>query len=419
MANPATVISQYLPRHAEVPLRTALSDTRIVAVVGPRQSGKTTLVQRVAHSVGMSFVTLDDDLSMRFAIDDPTGFVRSFPFAAIDEIQRAPGLILALKRTVDADPRPGRYIVTGSVDLFRQTVAPDSLAGRVETVPLFPFSQVEIDQTVVPAFVDRAFSADFPRFEAIGRTDRLVERVLAGGYPEAVARKSPARRRRWLRAYSEAVTRRDVAEVFRVWKQDQMARLVGRAAWFAGGLVNLARISSDLGVDAKTVDRWLTLLEHLFLVRRIRAWHRNDLKRLVKTPKLQFLDSGVLSALRRVGARAIARDRTKFGPLLESFVHAELVKAAGLSDDGLAVSHYRDKDGAEVDFVLERPDGLTVGIEVKSTATARPKDCHGLLRLKQACGSRFACGVLLHDGERVQEVAPQVFVMPLKVLWES
>ncbi len=399
-------------------MRTALSDTRIVAVVGPRQSGKTTLVQRVADSVSMPFVTLDDHLSMQFAIDDPTGFVRAYPSAAIDEIQRAPGLILALKRTVDADPRPGRYIVTGSVDLFRQTVAPDSLAGRVETVQLFPFSQAEIDRAVAPSLVDRAFSADFPRFEAVGRTDMLVERVLAGGYPEAVARKSPVRRRRWLRAYSDAVTRRDVAEVFRVWKQDQMARLVDRAAWFAGGLVNLSRISADLGVDANTVDRWLTLLEHLFLVRRIRAWHRNDLKRLVKTPKLQFLDSGLLSALRRVGAPSIARDRTKFGPVLESFVHAELVKAAGLSDDGLTVSHYRDKDGAEVDFVLERPDGLTVGIEVKATAAARPKDCRGLMRLRAACGSRFACGVLLYDGDRVQEVGPQVFVMPFKVLWE-
>ena len=419
MPNPAKGRTHFVPRHAEASVRTALADTRVVAVVGPRQSGKTTLVRQIAQDGGRPFVTLDDEISRRFAIDDPTGFLRAFPSAAIDEIQRSPDLILALKRTVDDDPRSGRYIVTGSVDLFRRAISPDTLAGRVESVTLLPFSQAEIEVSAVPTFLHRAFSGDFPRFAVLGPTSALVERVLIGGYPEAVARPIAARRAAWLRSYARVMARRDVEDAFRVSKRDQMARLVRRAAFSSGGLLNFSRIGSELGVNAKTVDRWLILLQHLFLLRRVEAWHRNDLKRLVKTPRLHFLDSGLLAVLRRVGAPAIKRDRTKIGPLLECFVYSELIKLVDLAEEDILVSHYRDKDGVEVDFVLERADGKTVGIEVKGTATARPAHSRGLMRLKAACADKFACGILLHDGDRVQQIAPRVFVMPFKMLWES
>ena len=172
-------------------------------------------------------------------------------------------------------------------------------------------------------------------------------------------------------------------------------------------------------MDGKTVDRWLVLLEHMFLIRRVRAWHRSDLKRLVKAPKLQFLDSGLLAALQGTDAAAIAHDRQRLGALLESFVYGELAKAAALSDDMTTVSHYRDKSGAEVDFVLERSPGAVVGIEVKSRATAHPQDFKGLHRLKDAVGDSFACGILIHDGDRIQQTAPALFAIPVKTLWES
>ena len=420
MPNRTTSPGALVARHAETQVRAALDDTRIVAIVGPRQSGKTTLARRIAgDDDGRPFITLDDEQFRRFAEDDPAGFVRSQPVAVIDEIQRAPALILALKKAVDEAPRPGRYLITGSVDLFKGALSPDSLAGRVDTIELLPFSQAEIAGAGVSGFLDRAFAGDFPNLAVTGPTGDLVERVISGGFPEALSRTVPARRRRWLRAYARALAERDVSEIAAVDKSVEMSRLIDHAAAASGQLLNMSALGSRLGIDGKTVDRWLTLLEHMFLVRRIRAWHRNRLKRLVKTPKLHFLDSGLLAALRGTGAADIAGDREKLGPLLECFVHAEIAKAAALSDETTTVSHYRDKDRVEVDLVLERSPDRVAGIEVKAGATVRPGDFRGLERLRSAAGDGFACGIVLHDGERVQQTGPRLYAMPVKMLWTA
>ncbi len=399
--------------------RLALSDTRVVAIVGPRQSGKTTLARRIADDDGRAFVSLDDDQFRRFAREDPAGLVRSLQSAVIDEIQRAPDLILTLKREVDERPDPGRYLITGSVDLFKGLISPDSLAGRVETVELLPFSQAEITGAASPRFLDRAFAGDFPAIRETGPTTNLIERVVSGGYPAALARPAPARRRSWLRAYARALAERDVSDIAPVDKRGEMVRLIDLAAVSAGQLLNRSGLGARLGVDGKTVDRWLVLLEHMFLLRRVGAWHSSRLKRLVRTPKLQFLDSGLLAALQRTDAADIARDRQKLGSLLESFVYGEIAKAIALSDDMTSVSHYRDKDGVEVDMVLERSPGAIVGIEVKAAATTHPRDFRGLRRLKEAAGDRFACGIALHDGERILQTAPGLFAMPVRMLWEA
>lgn len=409
----------FVRRHAEESVRLALTDTRIVAMVGPRQSGKTTLARRIADDDGRTYISLDDAQFRRFAQEDPVGFVRGLQTAAIDEIQRAPNLILALKKKVDEDPRPGRYLITGSVDLFRGSISPDSLAGRVETVELLPFSQAEIAGAAPPRFLDRGFAGDFPDVEDTGPTADMIERIVSGGYPAALARPVPARRRAWLRAYSKALVERDVSDIAPVGKRDEMVRLVDHAALSAGQLLNMSSLGARLGVDGKTVDRWLVLLEHMFLIRRIRAWHSSQLKRLVKTPKLHFLDSGLLAALLRTEVADIVRNRQKLGPLLENFVHGEIAKAISLSGETTTVSHYRDKDGIEVDLVLERSPGTVMGIEVKAGATAHPRDFRGLQRLKEVSGNRFACGILLHDGERIQRTAPKLFAMPIRMLWEA
>ena len=409
----------FVGRHAETRIQTALRDTRIVAIIGPRQSGKTTLARRIAKAQGHPFVTLDDEQSRRFAQDDPAGFLRGLQTAAIDEIQRAPGLVLALKKTVDEDPRPGRFLITGSVDLLKGSISPDSLAGRVEMIELLPFSQAELAAFGPPRFLDRAFAADFPGLAETGVTDNLAARAVAGGFPEVLARAMPGRRRSWLHAYARSLAERDVPELAGVGKRAELGRLIEPAALATGQLLNMSRLGALLGIDSKTVDRWLTLLEHLFLIRRIPAWHRNELKRLVKAPKMQFLDSGLLAALRLTSLKDIAKDRDKLGPLLECFVHTEIAKAAAVSDESMTLRHYRDKDQVEVDLVLERSPGKFVGIEVKATATVRPKDLRGLMRLRDAVGDGFACGVILHDGERIQQMAPKLFAMPVKMLWEA
>ena len=419
MPSGAPITREYVPRHAEAGIRAALADNRIVALVGPRQSGKTTLARRFADEEKRPFITLDDEQFRSFAQDDPVGFMRGRQAAVIDEIQRAPALILELKKQVDRDPSPGRFLITGSVDLFKSAVSPDSLAGRVETIEILPFSQAESAVADIPGFLDRAFGRDFPNLAPSSPTDDLVERVLSGGYPEVLSRVDPVRQHGWLRSYARALSLRDIQDIAAIGKLDRMAALVDHAAVSAVRLLNLSNLGSRLGVDGKTVDRWLRLLEQMFVVRRVGAWHRNELRRLIKTPKLQFLDSGLLAALQRIDRSAIERDRNKLGPLLECFVYSEVIKAVGLRGDSIAVSHYRDKDGHEVDLILERSPGETVGIEVKAGATVRPDDFKALTRLNETLGDRFACGILLHDGDRIQQTASRLFAMPVKVLWEN
>ena len=403
-------------RHVETRLRAALADTRIVALLGPRQSGKTTLARKIAADLNLHFVTLDDAQFRRFANSDPDGFMRGLDRAVIDEIQRAPDLILALKKTVDENPRPGRFLITASVDLFRGAISPDSLAGRVETIELLPFSQAEIDRHRASEFLGRAFAGDFPALKASGRAADLIARVVAGGYPEALTRSRPARRRAWLSAYARALTTRDVVEIAEVSKTAELSRLLEHAATVAGQTLNLSALAGALGVDGKTVERWLTLLEQMFLIRRVPAWHRNDLKRLIKAPRLHFIDSGLLAALKRLSEGDIQGERSKLGPLLEGFVFSELAKLIGQSEDPVSLSHFRDRDRVEVDFVLEQA-GKIVGIEVKATATLKPRDLHGLKRLQGATGRAFACGAILHDGERIQRVGDRLFAMPVAALW--
>ena len=405
-----------IPRHAETRLCAAMADTRIVALLGPRQSGKTTLARKVAADLNLHFVTLDDGQFRRFANHDPDGFMRGLDRAVIDEIQRAPALILALKKTVDEDPRPGRFLITGSVDLFRGAISPDSLAGRVETVELLPFSQAEIGRHATSGFLRRAFAGDFQALKATGRAADLIARVIAGGYPEALTRTTPARRRVWLAAYARALATRDVVEIAEVAKTAELSRLLKHAAVAAGQTLNLSALAGALGVDGKTVERWLTLLEQMFLIRRVPAWHRNDLKRLIKAPRLHFIDSGLLAALQRVSEGNIQVKRSRLGPLLEGFVFSELTKLIAYSDDPVSLSHFRSRDRVEVDFVLEQA-GKIVGIEVKATATLKPRDFHGLQRLQAATGRTFACGAILHDGERIQRVGDRLFAMPVASLW--
>ena len=419
MQNQTFSAGDFVERHAKAAVRLALTDTRIVAIVGPRQSGKTTLARLICEQDGRPFISLDDDQFRKFAQDDPVGFMRGLPSAGIDEIQRAPNLILALKKQVDEVPRPGRYLITGSVDMFKSSISPDSLAGRVQTVELLPFSQAELANTNPPRFIDRAFAGDFPAIEQIGITDDLIERVISGGYPESLSRATSARRNSWLRSYIRLLAERDIPDIATVAKRGEIVRLIDHIAVSASHQLNMSSLGNHLGVDSKTVDRWLVLLEHMFLIRRVRAWHRSGLKRLTKTPKVQFFDSGLLAALLRINSMTIKRDRQKLGTLLESFVFGEISKAIALSDEFTAISHYRDKDGVEVDLVLERSADALVGIEIKAGATVGPGDFKGLKRLQASARDRFKCGIVLHDGERIQQVSPELFAMPFAMLWEA
>ena len=411
--------NQYISRHVEPHVENALEDTRIVAIVGPRQAGKTTLARRISASRNRLYVSFDDLQARQFATDDPIGFLRLQSPFVIDEIQRVPELLLSLKQIVDMENTPGRFLITGSVDLFRGLISPDSLAGRVETIDLLPFSQAELENTVSSRILDKAFRGDIPSFSHIGFHEGLVESICGGGYLEALSRKTPKRTSSWYRSYVQSLCVRDVSDMAKITKVNQMSTLVTLAAHSSGQVLNMSKLGNLLGIDGKTVDRWLDLLQKLFLLHLVPAWSRSQVKRLSKAPKLHFLDSGLLASLLNVHTGVIERDRSQLGSLLECFVYSELVKATTLSEETTTISYFRENNTYEVDFVLERTPSRVVGIEVKASSTIRPDDFKGLRRLAKICGKDFICGIVLHDTDHIQQVAERLFAMPVHALWET
>ena len=279
-------------------------------------------------------------------------------------------------------------------------------------------SQSELANQAPSAFIDRAFTRNFSDLTKIGYTHNLVNRVLTGGFPEASARPLATRRRAWFNAYASSISERDVADIANVEKSAEFSRLIEFSALAAGQLVNLSSLSSHVHADSKTVDRWLQLLEQLFMLTRLRAWHSNKLKRLAKSPKMHFIDSGLLAAIQNTSEADIERDRTKFGSLLECFVYSEILKSSALSEQTISLSHFRENENLEVDLVLERGPANLVGIEIKASATVKPRDFKGLKRLQSVTGNSFQCGLVLHDGDRMQQVDEKLFILPISALWE-
>ena len=405
---------KFYPRFVLARIHRALLDTPVVLLNGPRQCGKTTLVEKLIAG-HRAYLTLDDDTVLASARSDPAGFLRGLDRASLDEVQRAPELLRAIKRAVDQDRRPGRFLLTGSADLLALPRASESLAGRMEVITLLPLAHSELLRRR-PRFLDLAFRSKLGSIVDPVVGPDLVELVLSGGYPELLGR-APSRRQQWARDYARAVITRDVRDVAEVVRLDDMPRLLRALAHHAGQLLNFAELGGQLGLDAKTARRYLGILEQVYLVRRVEPWFTNRLKRMVKTPKLHFLDTGLLAALRGLTAERLSSDREALGALLESFAFSEVSKLISWADHEVTVHHYRDKDQYEVDLVLERDDGAVVGIEVKASATVAERDFGGLRKLAHACGDRCKLGLVLYDGETAVPFGERLFAAPISALW--
>lgn len=412
-----------LARHAAATVATALADTRAVALVGPRQAGKSTLVRSIVEkSKGAAYLTLDDDGTRALALADPAGFVRGRAgLLAIDEVQRVPGLLLGIKSVVDADPRPGRFLLTGSAHLFAVKDVADSLAGRMEIVELWPFSQGEIEGRR-EHFVDLLFAGRaLPNHRSSLSKRDYLERVCRGGFPEVIGRRAD-RRRAWFRSYVQAVVAREIPGVADVERLAELPRLVRLCAARQGAPLNVAALSRDAGLPERTTHRYLDALEAVFLIRRIPPWAGSLTAREVRAPKLYVTDSGLAANLRGASPESLSVPQTAQGadgPLLEGFVIGELQRQAAWSEAQPRVHHYRDRNGLEVDAVLESDEGSVVGIEVKAAGAVTADDATGLRFLRDKLGQRFRSGAILHSGQQAVSLGDRISALPMDALWTT
>ncbi|MGH8676358.1 MAG: ATP-binding protein [Burkholderiales bacterium] len=406
-----------LRRHIEAALRAALADTPVVALLGARQSGKTTLARKLCDELGGEFVSLDDAATLAGAARDPAAFLRARAEPlVIDEVQGVPDLLRAIKSAVDQDRRPGRFLLTGSANVLTLPRVSESLAGRMEIRTLWPLSQGEIHGRK-ETFLRTLFAGE--PFRVRARRADLPPIVAAGGYPELVARTAAPRRAAWFASYVTAILQRDVRDLARIEGLVELPRLLQLLAARSAALMNIAELSRAAAIAHSTLKRYLALLELTYLLRPLPAWSSNRGKRLLKSPKIHLVDPGLAAHLAGYDAPALARDRAALGPLLETFVVAELAKQASWSESGVALYHFRSAAGREVDIVVEGPGGRVAGVEVKASSAVSASDFAGLEALAATAGKKFVRGVLLHDGEALVPFGERMVAAPVSALWEG
>lgn len=385
---------------------------------GPRQCGKTTLARVVGDELGYGYVSFDDEAIRVAAVNDPVGFCDGLPERTIlDEVQRVPEMFTSLKVAIDRHRSPGRFLLTGSANVLLVPTLADSLAGRMSILRLHPLSQCELEHES-PRFLDALLSGTFTTGVAERLGPDLAERIAAGGYPAALARTQAARRRAWYRDYVETQVQRDVRDLSRIRSLDTLPKLLTLAAARTATLVNVSDLAAPFELTRPTIHEHLTLLENVFLVDRLPSWHTNRMSRLVKRPKLHIGDTGVACALMGVDADRVQADRELLGPLLESFVLQELKRQASSLPDPVSFFHFRDRDGTEVDIVLQQ-GATTVGAEVKAAASVNDADLRGLRKLRAAAGQKFGCGVVIYDGTATARLDDRLYAVPIRKLWEA
>jgi len=411
---------EYIDRRLRGGLTSALAHSPVVAVTGPRTSGKSTLVRSLADTL----IDLDDPAVRALGADDPTAFVAGLPEpVVIDEYQRVPELLASIKAELNRDRRPGRYVLAGSA---RTDVVPelsDFLIGRVELLTLWPFAMAELAPGA-PPIIDRLFDGSILRQRRAHAATRreIVEIVLRGGYPIAVELPAHARSR-WFANLATLVVSRISDDVAPLRHTGVAARFLRVSAARTAQVLNLAELGRDVGLGRDQAGVYLRLLELAYLTIQLPAWSSNLTSRQTKRPKLHLVDSGLAAHLQGLTAERLRGidpgAATQFGSLLETFVVTEVMKQCGWASDLVELFHFRTHSGTEVDLVLESADGRVCAIEVKAGSKVDPKDLNGLRQLRDRLGSRFVAGVLLYTGTQAQQIDDRLAVAPIDSLWSA
>lgn len=412
-----------IPRLLSARLLDALGDRPVTLLVGPRQAGKTTLALSLAQGDHpAAYLTFDDPPVLDAALHDPVGFLKGLTDdAVLDEAQLAPELFRPLKASVDRDRRAGRFLLTGSAQVLLLPRLSESLAGRMEVLTLWPFAQRELARGT-GSFVDALFTGT--RLTS-GRVDALdlpgvCSRLATGGFPEAGTLRGAGRRSDWFASYVTTILQRDVRDIANVEGLVRMPALLSLLAARSSGLLNVSEVSRSSGLKLTTLNRYLSLLETVFLIHRLPAWSANVGKRLVKAPKLHLVDTGLAAHLLGLDAEGIGATPQALGALLETFVVTELLKDLGWAKTRARLYHFRSSNGRrEVDVVVEDQRGRVAGIEVRATSTPGRSDFEGLRSLQELAGERFLRGVVLHLGDATLPFGDRLEAAPLSGLWTA
>jgi predicted AAA+ superfamily ATPase len=401
----------------------ALTDTPVVLVNGARQTGKSTLVQSAELTEsGRQYLTFDDPSILAAAKRDPSGFIAGLTTpVTLDEVQHVPELFPVIKLAVDRKREPGRFLLTGSADVLLLPRLSESLAGRMEVLTLWPFSQGEM-HGVREGFVDALFSKQtvwrVGKSSTLRRAD-LFEKILAGGYPPVAIRRPVARRRAWFQSYLMTILQRDIRDLANISDFTAVPQLLSVVASRASGLLNYADLSRSLSLPQTTLKRYFALLETTFLVQLLRPWSVNTGQRAILTSKVYLNDTGLLAHLVGLTLERLELDPGMAGSVLENFVLMELRKQSGWSETQPQLYYWRTASGQEVDIVLKDSSGHLVGVEVKASATLHGGDIRGLQYLANASGKRWIRGVVLYTGTEVIPFAGNLHGVPVSLLWAA
>ena len=417
-------MAEQLARRVSDLLDARLADEPVVALQGPRTVGKSTLLAGVAERHSVDVIDLDDPV-VRGAVEaDPATFVSGPPPVCIDEYQKAPVVLDAIKAELNRRLAPGRFVITGSTRFDALPRAAQALTGRIHIVDLLPFSQGELAgrrEDFLEVAVSEPSSLVTPHRSQTTRDD-YVARACRGGLPMAVAR-GRAARARWFDDYVRVSLARDAADLSRIRQAALLPTLLRRLAGQTAQVLNMSDAGRAVGLEPGTAEAYTKLLEDLFLVRRLHAWGRTLRARAAANPKVHILDSGLAARLMGITPQRLSRpdpaSLAEFGHLLETFVVGELLKQASWHEDVAAVGHWRTHDGQEVDLVVEHMDGIVTAFEVKAGTRIGRDDARGLRSLRNALGDTFGAGFVLHTGELTFNVEDRVIAAPIDTLWKS